>query len=481
MSIPRKRKNLILITCDALRADYLGLYCNNRKISPHIDRLGGKSIVFDQAFSTGPNTPSSFPSLFTGSHPESYGQVSYGNLLEHRRPIAEILQNERYVTGAFHSNPYLSQIFGYDRGFDFFSDQCAEANGTRHSSMFNLLGRELIRSLHSQTPFAPFIRFLNKSIGILKRFENFFHFLMRYGIQAYSIYARASEVTEEAKKFITSHMKETFFLWVHYMDPHTPLLPPTSYIEKIDGFEISRRDCLELYRKQVSKKHDLSDHEIEKLKALYSAEIQYVDEEVGHFIEYLETNNLIENTTIALTADHGEEFNEHGDLLHKEKLYDELLHVPLLVWDPDLKPKRIRTPVSLIDLSPTLLHLLDVEIPQEMQGHSLLPLIKGESRSRSKIISEVVHTERWNLPSSSIKIALRDEQWKLIHNRLVSDELYNLKEDPKETVNLINEEKQVARKMLKTLRQHLASRDPSKLRLKNTIKKKARYVKNQYL
>ncbi len=304
---------------------------------------------------------------------------------------------------------------------------------------------------------------------------------MRYGIQAYSIYARASKVTEEAKKFITTHKEGKFFLWIHYMDPHTPLLPPPSYIEKIDGFEIRRKDCLELYRKQVSKKHDLSDHEIEKLKALYSAEIRYLDEEIGHLIEYLETNNLIGNTSIALTADHGEEFNEHGDLLHKEKLYDELLHVPLLVWDPDLKPKRIRTPVSLIDLSPTLLHLLDVEIPQEMQGHSLLPLIKGESRSRSKIISEVVHTERWNLPSSSIKIALREGQWKLIHNRVGKDELYNLKEEPKETVNLINEERQVARKMLKTLRQHLANRAPSKLQLKSKIKKKAQYVKTQYL
>lgn len=456
--ILKGKKNLILITCDALRADFLDCYGCNRQTSPHIDQFAKNAVVFEQAFVTGPNTFSSFPTLLTGNHPKSYGEISYGHLLDQNVPISEILHSRRYKTGAFHSNPYLTKIFGYDRGFDIFSDELAKKN-TASSSVSNVIGEKLLGLLHNDTVFAPIIRGLNQSIGLLKRFEFFIHKMKSYGVKGHLGYARAEKITQKAKSFITSHEEERFFLWIHYMDPHTPLLPPQKYRRTGDGLKITKEESLRLYQKQVSDRYDLSDEEVRKLKLLYAAEIRYLDEEIGRLIKFLRYKELLKKSTITITADHGEEFKEHGDLLHKEKLYNELLHVPLIIYDPELEGKRIQESVSLVDLVPTLLNLLGVPKPPEIQGRSLLPLIQGKkSWSNSKIISEVIHTDSMQLPSSSMKIALQEDSWKIIHNMKKKDELYHLKEDPHEKYNLIDEEKERARFMLEHIQKHLSDR-----------------------
>lgn len=476
-----QRRNLLLITCDALRPDYLGCYGNEKNISPHIDQFAEKAVLFEKAYSTGPNTFSSFPSLLTGCYPQCYKDVSYGDLLEKRPPLPEILLNRGYKTGAFHSNPYLSQIFGYDRGFDVFFDSFSEEVNKSPTTLSNAIGTKLLRALHSETLFSPLIRFFNRAIGLLKRFENWTHDLMDVEvIEAHLGYTRATEITDKAQEFIQAHTKSgPFFLWLHYMDPHTPLMPPSKYVKDIYGIEIEKEESLALYRKQVSKRCTLSEQEIQKLKMLYSAEIKYLDEEIGRLFDYLRDNSLTNNSTIALTADHGEEFNEHGDFLHKEKLYDELLHVPLIIRDPTLSRKRIRTSVSLVDLVPTLSHLLQVQVEDEQSviNQSLLPLIQGKSKKRSKIISLVAQTKMLQTPSKSLKIALREGNWKIIHNKGGRDELYNLKDDPQEKKNLIKREKRVARKMLKTLRDQFSARSGGVT--KREVRKRISNLKNK--
>lgn len=404
-------------------------------------------------------------------YPQSYGEIKYATLMKRRQPISKILQRKGYSTGAFHSNPYLSQIFGYDRGFDVFSDEIARNRGNGHASFSHMLGRRLLRALHSNTIFAPVIRSLNRSIGLLKRFEWLSHQLIEEGKGGHLAYTRAAQINEKAIQFIQNH-QEPFFLWVHYMDAHTPFLPPQSYIEEND-LKISRSEAIRLYRKQVSSNVNFTKKEIQKLKVLYTIEIKYMDAEIGNFLEYLRGKGLLKRSTIAITSDHGEEFQEHGNLLHKEKLYNELLHVPLFIQDPELQGKKISRPISLVDLAPTLLDLLGFSKPKKMHGQSLLPLIKEENRNCSKVISEVSSTDFMELPSSTVKIALLQDDWKLIHNKNERDELYRITTDPKEETNLIKEEKSIAEELLNKIRQHLASRREMKAKItKQTIRER---------
>lgn len=486
MGTKQRRKNLILITCDALRADFLGSYGFKGNTSPTLDNFAENAVVFEKAYSTGPNTASSFPSLLTGTYPRSYGTFSYGDLLDKSPPIPEILKNNGYRTGAFHSNPYLSQIFGYNRGFDVFSDTLKTGQVGSSSPFYKLFGRKLLGMLHSETFFAPVIRSLNKAIGLLKRFENWFHTLMDFGMSGHLTYTAAPEMTSKGKNFIEKCGKKPFFLWIHYMDPHTPLLPPPRYIKEVGGEDhprISREESLRLYRKQVSDTYKLTNTEVSRLKKLYASEIKYFDTEMAGFFQYLKNKGLFDKSTIVVTADHGEEFNEHGDLLHKEKLYNELLHVPLIIKDPQVRKKKIREKVSLVDLAPTLLDLLKVPKPIEMEGISLLPLIKNEGKKRSKIFSGVVHTERMQLPSDTLKIAFNNGKWKLIHNKKEKDELYDIKTDPHEKLNLIDEKKAIAKKMLTSLRGHLG--EINRIRVnkfsKREIKKRISNLKREKL
>lgn len=391
--------------------------------------------------------------------------------MKRRKPISEILQRKGYTTGAFHSNPYLSQIFGYDRGFDVFSDELARNGGSDHNSFSHTLGRRLLRILHCNTVFAPVIRSLNRSIGLLKRFEWLSHQLLGQGGGKHLAYARAAQINEKAIQFIQNH-QEPFFLWVHYMDPHTPFLPPQSYIEGA-GRKISRSEAIRLYRKQVSDNANFTKEEIKRLKALYTMEIKYMDNEIGKFLKYLKTKGLLQRSTVAITSDHGEEFQEHGDLLHKEKLYNELLHVPLFIHGPELQGKKISRPVSLVDLTPTLLGLLGFSKPKGMHGQSLLALVRGENGDYSEVISDVASTSFMVLPSSTVKITIQNEEWKLIHNKNKRDELYRIKTDPEEKINLIGREKRITEELLNKIQKHLASRRKSRVKVtKQTIRKK---------
>lgn len=391
--------------------------------------------------------------------------------MKRRKPISEILQRKGYTTGAFHSNPYLSQIFGYDRGFDVFSDELAQNGGPSHTSFSYALGRRLLRILHSNTLFAPVIRSLNRAIGLLKGFEWLSHQLLGQGRGGHLAYARAAQINEKAKQFIQNH-QEPFFLWVHYMDSHTPFLPPQSYIEETSR-KISRSEAIRLYRKQVSGNANFTKEEIKKLKFLYTMEIKYMDNEIGKFLRFLKTEGLSKRSIVAITSDHGEEFQEHGDLLHKEKLYNELLHVPLFIQDPELLGKKISRPVSLIDLTPTLLDLLGFSRPKEMHGRSLLALIQEGNGDYSEVISDVASSGFMELPSSTVKITIQNEGWKLIHNKNKRDELYRIKTDPKEKINLIGREKRITEELLNKIQKHLASRRKSRVKVtKQTIRKK---------
>jgi arylsulfatase len=167
-----------------------------------------------------------------------------------------------------------------------------------------------------------------------------------------------------------SRKERPFFLWVHYLDPHGPLVPPAEYIPLNDPY---RDDALAILEDNPG---DMSSYSIdlkEGVRTLYAAEVRYVDEAVGEIWSTLEETGLKDNTILIVTSDHGEELYERGKYNHGHTMYPELTRIPLVVYSPEpLAPDRVEKPVSLIDLAPTILDGAGIPIPETMEGESLL-------------------------------------------------------------------------------------------------------------
>lgn len=260
-----------------------------------------------------------------------------------------------------------------------------------------------------------------------------------------------------------------FFVWLHYMDTHYPWLPPEEYIPK----PLTKSDVIDINfsgnpRKPVVKK-------------LYDASIRYVDNAIHRLIETLDSRGLLNDTYIIITSDHGEDFGEHGLWFHNApSLYEERVRVPLIIIGPGIKQERIDKPVSLIDLAPTILHLL-VKKNKFQCGLSLLsrlesnnfPPVFGEAGITTNITKSY---PKFRLTSISVKV----NEWKYIHRLDGEDKLFNLKNDPLEKENLIYERKDIASELLTKIEDHLQDvRKFNRQYTRHLISKKVRYLKRR--
>ena len=219
-----------------------------------------------------------------------------------------------------------------------------------------------------------------------------------------------SDITNRAIEFMKRYGQDPFFLWLHYFDPHNPYYAPLGF----------RNDFRE---------------------SPYHAEVAYVDHQIGQLLQGLDQLGLSENTVIVLTSDHGEGLNEHGEPTHSYFVYNTTMRVPLIIWAPEQLEggKRVSSLTRTIDILPTVLELLDIEIPDDIDGESLLPLIEGteDSDTRPAYGEATRFAATFSLPTLRY---LRRGDWKYIHK--TNPELYNLQEDPNELVNLADQEPQ---------------------------------------
>lgn len=164
----------------------------------------------------------------------------------------------------------------------------------------------------------------------------------------------------------------------------------------------------------------------------YIANLKLIDKELGELRKYLENNEIGERTVLIVSSDHGEAFGEHGTKRHRVSLYDELLRVPLWVWHPGIKPRQIETPVSLIDIGPTVLDAFGQPTPGDYFGQSLVPLLRGDKKAAKQLTRPI-------LAEGRMKKALlfSDGMKAIVDDRNYTVELYNLKTDPKELNNLV--------------------------------------------
>lgn len=409
-------KNVILLTVDVLRKDALGLYGSDLGLTPFLDSLKDKSLVFTRHHASGPYTQASFPGILASSYFLEYGDPK--QLSPKRTLVSEVLKHRGVATAAFHSNAYLSAFAGWNRGWDHFYDSMQEQVA---DLVPYVRGHDINRKVDSwlevQTGLACFDDVLPPKGACPVACE------------------RNSQLSKRLK---ADSPCKPLFLWVHYMDVHEPYVPDEKYLAKIaPDMRLSRQEMFAMF-KQVILPRDASDpQKVETLKKLYHAHVIEVDEHVREFFGVLQRHGILGDCTVIITSDHGDEFGEHGGLSHDGKMYSELINVPLIVYDSDRNEgKTVETVTSGVDIAPTIDSLSGAEAPEKWHGQALLPLENYASKGAfGEAVGKLTHKAK---DTDRPVYFYREDNLKIIH-RMDNDtwELYDLDEDPGEKNNIV--------------------------------------------
>jgi arylsulfatase A-like enzyme len=420
-------ENVLLVTIDSLRYDRALASDRATEPAPTLSALASSSYSFTEAYANGPNTPSSFPTLLSGTYPMMYGGYRY---LDERRPfLSETLRNTGMTTVGYHSNPHLGPEKNYNQGFETFND------GAEETEDANTIKNFVDERVPSDS----------RLYSVLRRI---WHYLTM--TTDTSAYAPATEITDRAIDWFEGEWdgETPYFMWLHYMDVHYPFTPPDRFLEEIGVDPLSTRRTADLNGRMQEEPESLTEADRSDLLDLYDGEIRYMDHNLNRLIEKLEAQGAREDTAIVVTADHGEAFGEHERYGHHPYNYDELVHVPLVFDVPGRESRRIDQQVSLIDVPPTLYDLLGVETPEAVQGRSLEPLMAGEDRQEGVVIC----TSR-----GGDMLATRTPQWKLHWDRKEDEvKLYNLETDPCECTDVSEAEPTVVDRFRDILENHVA-------------------------
>lgn len=434
------KPNIILITIDSLRADRFSSLGYHRQITPNLEKIAEKGCFFTQAISVGSNTRISFPGILASMYPFIFLQVSedkYMQIPEEVMTITEILKEQGYCTFAYNANALLTYNRNYHKGFDF-------CEGLFEKEKFRIIKRGLLT---------------------LERI------ITKKPVKSYAIPAQIN------KKVISllKDRRSPFFLWLHHLEIHVPYVPPKKVLNDISSEGISYSEMAELYRK-LERPSTITDKDLQKIIDLYDAEVKYLDHCIGDFIEQLKDIGVnFNNTFFIMTSDHGDEFKEHGGLVHSAKLYDELIRVPLIIVGPGLNQRTIKEQVSLLNIPPTILSLVSKKDYPFFQGKSILSLMVDGVGGEEYVISEGCVEDRKSVLPRAVneRISCRSLSWKYIHNYNGADELYSLTQDPAETVNLVNDKEEISKNFKQKIQEHLEREKALVIRLKEARRIKA--------
>lgn len=432
--------NIVLLSIDTLRADHLGAYGYDAGISPHIDALAQRGVVFEQAVSPAPWTYPSFLALHTSLYPSALGFEAIDavkfSLDSSRNTLAEMLRQNGYHTQAYVTNDWLGTYTGLNQGFDGYGTP----RPTESFDPESMQQRQVM--LYLVHRYAPFL---------YRVFEGGYGLLVDPRLPYFN---GGERVNAYARLFLRRHHEDRFFLWLHYMEPHATYNPSQPFHALAAEISSERETWLrtvnELDRfRWVLPLLDPASRAA--LESFYAGEIADVDALVGEIVAELERWGLLDRTVIVVVADHGEEFVEHGGLGHGRTLYQELVHVPLIISGPSVSTpgRHVLVPVEGIDLMPTLLEIAQASIPPEAQGRSLLPLLRGGELDEEPVFSEAnyVRFPHWDLR------AVQEAGFKLIYNmdRDVA-ELYDLRMDSGEQRVLVDGVSSVTTKLMGRIR-----------------------------
>jgi arylsulfatase A-like enzyme len=407
--------NVLFIVIDTLRADHLPLYGYEGISTPNLERLADDSIRFDQAFTNSSWTRPSFASILTGRLPSSHGVMAKSDALPNAlTTLPEALKGAGYATGGFVTNFNVAPYFNFHQGFD----------------EYVFLEPEFVLGADDASAKLLLMQFVRQRIEKLRAAQG--------EVLPGTAYQDAATVNAALTSWIDRQSQSPWFLFVGYMDPHDPY-----FAHPYDGSG---------YARAAHQHPDVS--EASALTELYDGEISYWDTEFGKLLDALEERGLYDDLTIIVTADHGEELADHGGFWHGTTLYDEQVRVPLLVKLPDARRGGtvVRHWVQSVDLMPTLLEELGIEVPEGVQGGNLFTgtdVVYAEESHEGNVLESVRHLEG------------TDEHKLITANRgnprgLEPVELYRVDLDPGEQDNLARSSPEQVRVSTKALLQQRA-------------------------
>jgi len=412
-------KDVLLITIDSLRADHVGCLGYERDTTPVIDDFAEGGHTFENTFAHACSTRPSFPSIMASSHALMHG--GFETMTDGRTMVAEVFDEGGYETAGFHSNLYLSADFRYDRGFDTFYDSKSDPSMTARV-------RQGVRDKLDSD--GLLYKILASAFDTAER---------QAGINIGSAYETATDLTDRGLEWATQQSAAgARFLWVHYMDVHHPYVPPAEYQREFRDSAIGESRSIQLRRKMIEDPESVTDDELDDIIDLYDAEIRYTDAEIGRLIDTIEESWGTDPVTI-ITADHGEEFLDHGQFSHYTHFYDEVMRVPLFLDGVPDSGSHDEL-VGLQDVPATLVDYADLPMPDSWQGWSLGKILDGEAWPRTHVIGD------WSDRDGESRYGYRDTEWKFVR-RDSGEELYDLVADPGETRNVIDEHPDVAERL----------------------------------
>jgi len=324
----RERPNVLLIVADTLRADRLGVYGNQAKLTPFLDELAARGVVFPHAYAASSWTNPSVASLMTSRHQSQHQVLSFVSVLGlNEITLAEVLRANGWATAGFSANGGLAQNMGFAQGFEHY-----EAYKTR----------ELPDVRKMFWPTEP-----------------------------------AATLNRNALAWLDGDAQgRPAFLYLQYMEPHTPYAPPPDALDHV--MQGAPHPDLEDVNLVASIAH-VRDTDPDKLVAIqqaYDATVFQLDRELRALFQALDERGFFEHAIVVVTADHGEEFRDHGGMGHGKTLYNEVVHVPLLMLTPGNTSARVvETVTPLVDVAPTVLDLAGVRPPKTFAGQSVCSLL----------------------------------------------------------------------------------------------------------
>jgi len=381
----KSRPNIFLVTVDTLRPDHLHCYGYSKKTSPRIDDFARDAVLYEKCFSHAPETCMSVAGILSGFLPHET-KVSENTFLSSKvETMPQILIRYGYKTAAVVSNYVLRKGQGFEQGFLVYDDTMKK--------------REIVR-------------------GVVERI--------------------AEDTTNRAVEIIEQFGKGPMFVWLHYQDPHGPYTPPGRFAEMFRSSDSKARNLRPTGsltgRGGIPSYQMLGDNtDYNYYVSQYDGEIGYMDEQFGRFVDALKKSGLYDNSLIIFTSDHGEGMGEHDYFFaHGEYLYNDQLHVPLVIKHPAVSSGKKTDFVQHADLLPTILDIIGVDAGKKLRGRCLLK----EGGADKEIFAGM----RTRYVRDSIKFSLIYGQMKMIYTPIdLRYELFDLKSDFYEEKDLIKD------------------------------------------
>jgi len=388
---------------DTVRADHTSFGGYARPTTPRLAEIGMQGAIFERAYSSAPWTLPSHASMFTG-RPANELSTTWSRPLDGTHPtLSETLARNGYATAGFVANTrYCAASTGLARGFAHYED-------------FDVTPGEIFECLplyRTAVKFEP----LKNAIGAL-----------RVGRKT------ATDVNAEFLDWCDGRPDRPFFAFLNYFDAHDPYAPP-------EPFEGRFSDSPPYPNEPPNTASEVSGEQMDRLIAAYDGGIATVDDAIGRLLDELDRRGILQNTIVVVVADHGEEFGEHGWMLHGFTAYHTAIHVPFVIWSPTAVPSGVRVsePVTLVDLPATVLELAGIADHGGIAGHSLARHLRGSDGppEGSRVVSEVFSIAAPSRPEQRIRsLVLDDRQYIRYENG--TEEVFDLAADPNGLSNIM--------------------------------------------